>query len=201
VPKKQNKRRRVSPSTAVRQRALYPNHVWSWDFLFDRTDEGRSIKILNIVDEFSRFNVRLEARRSFTSREVIVSLGQAMIEYGIPGCIRSDNGSEFIAERLKDWIAENGIGIMYIEPGSPWENPYVESLNWILRNECTNREAFHHLLEAKVILDDWRWEYNYERPHGAHGRRTPAEVYHEFIPSEPGSEGLTSHETMREYFH
>ena len=181
IPRKQHKRRRTSPSTTVRQRALYPNHIWSWDFLFDRTDDGRMLKILNIVDEHSRFNIRLEARRSFTSKEVIVSLGRAMIDYGIPGCIRSDNGSEFIAGRIKDWIAENGIGMMYIEPGSPWENAFVESHNNLFRDGCLNRELFYHQMEAQLIIDDWRWEYNHERPHGSLGGRTPASVYKEFL--------------------
>jgi len=132
VPRKQRKRSRLGLSTAVRQQALYPNHVWSWDFLFDRTADGRSVKILNIVDENSRFNIVLEARRHFKADDVIEVLGRALVRYGIPGCIRSDNGPEFIANKLKDWVEDNGMGIMYIAPGSPWENPYVDRvyLRW-----------------------------------------------------------------------
>ena len=122
VPKKQPKRRRVDGSTAVRQEALYPNHAWSWDVVFDRTEDGRSLKMFNLVDEYSRFNIVLEVRRHFTAEDVIKVLGKALLCYGIPGCIRCDNGSEFIAAKIKDWLAGNGIGIMYIEPGSPWQN-------------------------------------------------------------------------------
>lgn len=178
---KQVKRRRLGASTRQRQQALYPNHVWSWDFLFDRTEDGRSVKVLNIVDEYSRLNILLEARRSFNGREVVKALGRAMVRYGIPGCIRSDNGSEFIAAHVKLWLEENGVGIMYIEPSSPWQNPYVESLNGRLRDECLNRELFSSLLEAQIVLDDWRKEYNYERPHGSLRFQTPAEVYEQFI--------------------
>jgi transposase InsO family protein len=177
VRKKQHKTGRVGQSTTARQQALYPNHVWSWDFIFDRTEDGRSVKILNIVDEFSRFNVTLEARRSFRAKDVRAALGRAMVHYGIPGCIRSDNGSEFIADIIKKYLEENGIHITYIEPGSPWQNGYVESLNARLRDECLNRELFTSLLEAQVVLAEWQREYNEHRPHGALKYKTPASVY------------------------
>lgn len=183
VYKKGLKRRRVGVSTRQRQEALYPNHVWSWDFLFDRTADGRLIKILNIVDEYSRLNIHLEARRNFSGKEVILALGKAMLQFGIPGCIRSDNGSEFIATRVKEWLESNGVGIQYIEPGSPWQNPYVESLNGRLRDECLNRELFTSLLEAQIVIDDWKQEYNEERPHSGIDFRTPKEVFEEFIGS------------------
>lgn len=205
VHRKQQKRRRIDPSTAQRQAALYPNHVWSWDFVFDRTEDGRNIKILNIVDEYSRFNVALEVRRNFTSQDVIQALGRAMLKYGIPGCIRSDNGSEFIAAKIKDWLAENGIGIMYIEPGSPWENCYVESFNGRLRDETLSRELFTHILEARVVLGDWRQEYNTERPHGSLSGQTPAQVYEKFItPSSRSELGVGEVDTTtiwRKYCH
>jgi len=183
VAVKQEKRKRVGVSTTKRQQALYPNHVWSWDFIFDRTEDGRSVKILNIVDEYSRYSVLLEARRSFRAKDVRAALGRAMVHFGIPGCVRSDNGSEFVAGVIKAWLAENGIGITYIEPGSPWQNPYVESLNARLRDECLNREVFTSLLEAQVVLSDWQKDYNRERPHGALKFRTPAEVYGISIPA------------------
>ena len=182
VPVKQQKRRRSGSSTVPRQKALYPNHVWSWDFIFDRTEDGRSIKILNIVDEFSRFSVLLEARRHFRAKDVRLALGRAMVHYGIPGCIRSDNGSEFVATAMKRWLTENGIGITYIDPGSPWQNPYVESLNARLRDECLNRELFTSLLEAQVVLSDWQQYYNRQRPHGALKFRTPSDVYGTSVP-------------------
>ena len=166
LPQKAVKRRRISASTRVRQSALYANHVWSWDFLFDRTEDGRSVKILNIFDEYSRFNVTLNAQRHFRAEDVIGAFSQAMLCYGIPGCIRSDHGSEFIAKSVKRWLAENGVGIMYIDPGSPWQNCYVESLNSRLRDECLNTELFTSLPEAQLVIADWRDEYNNERPHG-----------------------------------
>lgn len=106
-----------------------------------------------------------------------------MVEYGIPGCIRSDNGSEFISKHIKDWLAENAIGIHYIDPASPWQNPFVESFNGTMRDECLNRELFEILLEAKVVLSDWRNLYNLERTHGSINAHTPAEVYEKFVPS------------------
>ena len=174
-------KKRKNPSTTVSQPALYPNHVWSWDFVFDRTADGRAVKILNIVDEYSRFNIALEAKRHFKGMDVIEVLGQSMVQYGIPGCIRSDNGSEFIHRKLKKWLLDHGIKIMYIEPGSPWENPYVESFNGKLRDECLNREWFLSLPEVCVTLSDHRKWYNTKRPHTSLGYRTPAEVYDQYI--------------------
>lgn len=188
VPQKQPKRRRISQSTTVRQAALYPNHVWSWDFVFDRTSDGRALKILNIVDEYTRLNIALEVERNFTGKHVCVALGKAMLDYGIPGCIRSDNGSEFIASSVKDWLEQNGIRIMYIDPASPWQNPFVESLNGRLRDECLNRELFDSLTEAKYILNQWRTEYNTERPHSSLKWQTPLQVFQKFIPLENGTE-------------
>ena len=182
VPVRQVKRRRSGDSTRPRQVALYPNHVWSWDFVFDRTDDGRALKILNIVDEYSRFSVCMEIGRAFTGKDVVAALGRAMLAYGIPGCIRSDNGSEFISTYIKDWLAENAVGIHYIDPASPWQNPFVESFNGTMRDECLNRELFETLLEAKVVLSDWRDIYNLERTHGNIDAKTPAEVYAKFVP-------------------
>ena len=182
VPVKQVKKRRTGNSTTPRQQALYPNHVWSWDFVFDRTDDGRALKILNIVDEYSRFSVSMEIGRTFTGKDVVAALGRAMVQYGIPGCIRSDNGSEFISTYIKNWLAENAVGIHYIDPASPWQNPFVESFNGTMRDECLNRELFETLFEAKVVLPDWRNIYNLERTHGSIDAHTPAEVYGKFIP-------------------
>lgn len=174
-------KKRNNPSTTVSQAALYPNHVWSWDFLFDRTADGRQVKIFNIVDEYSRFNIALEAKRHFKGADVMEGVGRSMLQYGIPGCIRSDNGSEFIHRVLKKWLSDHGIKIMYIEPGSPWENPYVESFNGKLRDECLNREWFLSLPEVCVTLSDHRKWHNTKRPHPALGYRTPAEVYDQSI--------------------
>ena len=202
VPQKQHKRSRVGISTRSRQRALYPNHVWSVDFITDRTEDGRVLKIFNILDEHSGFHIGVEMGRSFRADEVIGALGRAMFRYGIPACIRSDNGPELIAKKLKAWIEESGVGIVYIDPGSPWQNAYVESFHNIMRREVLNRELFFHILEARVVIEDWRREYNTERPHGMRGGRTPEEVFREFIPSwqlrcQEGAQDYSG----REYFH
>lgn len=205
VTQKQQKRARINCSTVVRQAALYPNHVWSWDFIFDRTDDGKQLKILNVVDEYSRFNIVLKVKRHFRAEDVIVAIGEAMLRYGIPGCIRSDNGPEFVSKALQAWLNESGVGVMYIEPGSPWQNPYVESLNARLRDECLNRELFTSLLETQIVLAEWRKEYNHERPHGAHDGQTPAQIYEKFIPSQtlrgPGTEFRSINFNNREYYH
>ena len=178
---KRRKRKRWELPMTIVPVALYPNHVWSWDFVVDRTADGRAVKILNIVDEYSRFNIALEAKRHFKGLDVIDALGRSMVQYGIPGCIRSDNGSEFIHKELKKWLFEHGIKILYIEPGSPWENPYVESFNGKLRDECLNREWFLSLAEVHVTLLDYRKQHNTKRPHTALKYRTPAEVYDQSI--------------------
>ena len=206
VPRKAIKRRRSAVSTTVRQRALYPNHVWSWDFVFDRTEDGRALKILNVVDEYSRYSIAMEVNRHFRAQDVVYALGQAMLQHGIPGCIRSDNGSEFIAAKVKDWLAENGVGIMYIEPGSPWQNPYVESLNARLRDDCLNTELFTTVREAEYILQQWRDEYNQHRPHGSLKKQTPAEVYQRVIlPDCRAQKGLKEDNadlsTLGNYYH
>lgn len=202
VQKKQARRTRKGDSTRERQAALYPNHIWSLDFITDRTEDGRNLKILNIVDEFSRMNVKIGIGRYFKADDVISALGQAMLEYGIPACLRVDNGPEFIATKLKAWIEESGIGIIYIDPGCPWQNPYVESFHNIMRDECLNRELFHHMLEAQVVINDWRDEYNTERPHGSHDGRTPMEVFHDYIsPWVIRTQEGGGNYTGREYLH
>lgn len=134
------------------------------------------------MDEYSRFSVCMEVGRGFTGQDVVGVLGRAMVKYGIPGCIRSDNGSEFISEYVKSWLEENSVGIHYIEPASPWQNPFVESFNGTMRDECLNRELFETLLEARVVLSDWRASYNLERTHGSINAQTPAEVFERFVP-------------------
>jgi putative transposase len=168
------KRRRLGRSTAVAPRCEYPNHVWSWDFVHDVTADGRQLKILGIVDEFTRQCVALLAGRSFRSCDVVAALEEAMCSYGAPSLIRSDNGPEFIAKALGSHLERRGVCASYIERGSPWENAYIESFNGRLRDECLNRELFDSVLEAQVLLDDWRDEYNKRRPHSALGYQSPA---------------------------
>lgn len=169
------KRRRLGRSTACALSSEYPNHVWSWDFVHDVTTDGRQLKILGIVDEFTRQCVALLAGRSFRASDVVAALEAAMGSYGAPALIRSDNGPEFIAKAIGAHLERRNVGTSYIEPGSPWENPYIESFNGRLRDECLNRELFGSVLEARVVLDDWRDEYNNRRPHSALGYRSPSE--------------------------
>lgn len=174
---KKKKTRRGASSTEPPVSAQEPNAVWSWDFIFDTTENGRSIKILSIVDEASRFCIDLNVNRKMGSQQVRAALDQACRRYGAPGCIRSDNGPEFIADAIREWVEQRQIGCVFIEPGSPWQNPYVESFHSRFRNDCLNREWFINELDARVTIADWRENYNQRRPHSGLNYRSPAELY------------------------
>jgi len=172
---KSKKRRRLGVSTAERKEATHRNHVWSWDIVFDRTEDGRQLKFLCIIDEYTRESLRILSGRHITSREVIGELEVLMKSYGIPEHIRSDNGPEFIAEAVASWLKDSRIDTIYITPGSPWENSYIESFNGKFRDECLNRELFTSVLEAQIIVEEWRQEYNQVRPHSSLGYMTAVE--------------------------
>jgi putative transposase len=177
VPKKQQKRRRlpgVSANGCVRHKASHANHVWSYDFLVDRTEDGRQVKLLVVIDEFTRECLALEVGRSFTAREVMLTLQYLFAVRGRPEHIRSDNGPEFIAKKIRRWLEKAEVGTLYIQKASPWENGYVESFNSRLRDELLNRELFLSLPEARYVLDDWRVQYNNDRIHGGLNWMTPA---------------------------
>jgi len=177
VPAKQHKRRRVGSSHngCSKRRAEYPGHVWSYDFAMDSTEDGRRLKMMPVVDEYSRECLSLEVERSITFEEVVDTLHRLFIERGAPKYIRSDNGPEFIAAAVKRWLALCEVGTLYIEPGSPWENAYSETFISRLRDELLNREVFANLKEAQVLTGDYREHYNHRRPHGALRYLTPAE--------------------------
>jgi transposase InsO family protein len=177
VPRKQRKKRRLGSSAGgcVRRRAEHRNHVWAWDFVFDRTSDGRALKWLTLEDEYTRECLALEVRRGLPARAVIEVLAGVVRQRGAPAGLRSDNGPEFIAKALRAWLAAAKIETLYIEPGSPWENGYAESFNSKLRDEFLEREEFASLLEARVLSQEWRREYNEVRPHSSLGYRTPAE--------------------------
>jgi putative transposase len=178
VPRRQRKLRRMGSSEngAQRRRATRINEVWSYDFVFDQTEDGRRLKWLPICDEFSRENVALEVERRMESADVIRILDAAVLERGTaPEYIRSDNGPEFIARAVQEWIAQRGFKTLYIEPGSPWENPYSESFNSRFRDEFLNRESFGSLLEAKILGKEYRKDYNHRRLHSSLDYQTPAE--------------------------
>ena len=183
VPAKQPKRKRLwlGDGSCIRLRAERANHVWSYDFMEDRTHGGRKIRILNVVDEFTRECLAIRVGRRLNSTDVIDVLSDLFILYGVPGHIRSDNGPEFVAKAVQVWIHAVGAKTAYIEPGSPWENGYIESFNSRMRDELLNGELFYSLKEAQIIIENWRRHYNGIRPHTSLGYRPPApETY---VPS------------------
>ena len=177
VPQKARKKRRLGSSEngCVRRRATSRDDVWCWDFIHDRTAGGGPLKWLSVVDEYTRECVALEVRRSFPAAGVVAVLAGLAAVRGMPGHIRSDNGPEFIAAAIRGWLTGAGVGTLYVEPGSPWENGYAESFHSRLRDEFLGTEVFATLLEARVLGAEWRRAYNRERPHSALGYQTPAE--------------------------
>lgn len=176
VPHKQPKRGRLwlNDGSCIRLRPEYPNHVWSYDFVEDRTHNGRKYRMLNIIDEFTRECLAIRVNRKLNSTDVIDVLSDLFIMRGVPGHVRSDNGPEFVAKAVRDWIGAVGAKTAYIEPGSPWENGYCESFNSKLRDELLDGEIFYTLEEARVIIENWRRCYNEIRPHSSLGYRPPA---------------------------
>lgn len=176
VPKKQRRRRRLwlNDGSCVRLRPQWRNHVWSYDFVQGRTSEGRPFRMLTVLDEFSRECLAIDVERKLTTEDVLVQLTDLFVRRGVPEHLRSDNGSEFTSEAVRQWLKRVGVNTLYIEPGSPWENGYIESFNGKLRTEFLNTEVFDTLIEAKVLIERWRKEYNTIRPHSSLGNRPPA---------------------------
>ncbi len=176
VPQKQPKRGRIwlNDGSCIRLRPEHKDHVWSYDFVQDRTRDGRPIRILTVIDEFTRECLALKVGRSLKSEDVLACLDSLFLFRGLPEHIRSDNGSEFTAIAVRQWLETLEVKTLFIEPGSPWENGYIESFNGKLRDELLNGEIFDTLLEAKVLIERWRWEYNTFRPHSSLGYRPPA---------------------------
>ena len=172
--RKFKKERGSSENSCDVKKAEYINHVWTYDFMSDQTEEGRSLKLLTVLDEFTRESPAIEIGRSIKAGDVIAVLEYLFLVRGIPRFIRSDNGPEFIADAIKKWLAAKHVQTLYIKPGSPWENGYIESFNGRLRDDVLNRELFHSVREAKVIVENWRLEYNNHRPHSGLGYMTPA---------------------------
>jgi transposase InsO family protein len=191
VPNKQPKRGRLwlNDGSCVRLRPAYANHVWSYDFVEDRTHNGRKYRMLNVIDEFTRDCIAIRVSRKLKALDVIDVLSDLFILRGIPGHVRSDNGPEFIARAVREWITAVGAKTAYIMPGSPWENGYIESFNSKLRDELLDGEIFYTLEEAKVVIESWRRHYNTVRPHSSLGYRPPAPeaVLWPATPSGPAS--------------
>jgi len=173
VQKKQQKKRPLGTSTAALQNAQYPNHVGSYDFVFDQTSDGRTLKHLTVVDEFTHEGLMIEVQRSITSSTVIQCLDFLFDVYGTPTCIKSDNGPEFVAKRVQTWLKEKQIDVHCIDPGSPWQNGHGESFNGVFRDGCLNRWEFYSVAEARRVIEHWLDEYNTVRPHGSINMMTP----------------------------
>ena len=182
VPQKQPKRGRLwlTDGSCMRLRPEHPNHVWSYDFVEDRTHDGRKYRMLNIIDEFTHECLAIRINRKLKAIDVIDALSDLFILRGVPGHIRSDNGPEFLAKALQDWIKAVGAKTAYIAPGSPWENGFIESFNARLRDELLNGEIFY-TLQAQIIIESWRRHYNTVRPHASLGYRPPAPEV--FVPA------------------
>ena len=183
VPAKQPKRGRLwlNDGSCVRLRAEHRNHVWSYDFVEDRTHDGRKYRMLNVIDEFTHECLAIRIERSLKSADVIDVLSDLFILRGVPGHVRSDNGPEFVAKAVQKWIGAVGAKTAYIMPGSPWENGFIESFNARLRDELLDGEIFYSLAEAKIIIESWRRHYNTVRPHGSLGYKPPAPEV--FVPA------------------
>jgi putative transposase len=177
VPQQQRKKRRLGHDAngCARRRAQAKDHVWAWDFLHDRTADGRPLKWLSVVDEYTRECLVLEVRRGLNAEEVVALLRRVVRVRGVPKHIRSDNGPEFIARAIRDWLARDGVEALYIAPGAPWENGHAEAFHSRLRDELVDGEEFASLLEAQTLAKEWQRAYNRERPHSALGYRTPSE--------------------------
>ncbi|MCH7670507.1 MAG: IS3 family transposase, partial [Acidobacteria bacterium] len=188
LPKKQ-KKRRPGGLDGTLLTAEHRNHVWALDFVFDETADLRRLKLLNIVDEHTREALAMDVERSITSDDVVDCLNRLVAQRGAPGFIRMDNGPELIAWVLRDWCRLRGLQTIYIEPGSPWQNPWVESFNGRVRDELLNITEFGSLTEARILIEDWRKEYNTWRPHSSLGGLTPAEYAdqceHDHQPTHP----------------
>ncbi len=202
VPQRQPKRGRLwlNDGSCVRLRPDRPNQVWAYDFVEDRTRDGRKFRTLNVVDEFTREALAIRVGRQLKATDVIDVLADLFIARGTPVHIRSDNGPEFAAIAVKGWIMGVGAKTAYIEPGSPWENGYVESFNGKFRDELLSCEIFNTLAEAKVLIEQWRVHYNTARPHSSLGYRPPApEVIVSMLPlpvTDPGPTGSTQHQSL-----
>jgi len=198
VPTKQPRRGRLwlNDGSCIRLRPTHKDHVWSYDFVQARTRDNRSFRMLAIIDEFTRECLAIDVARKLNHDDVLERLAWLMATRGVPDHIRSDNGPEFTAKAVRSWLKQVGVKTLYIEPGSPWENGYIESFNGKLRDELLNREIFYTLREAKVLIERWRRHYNTVRPHSALGYRPPAPEA--IVAGEPGCAPLRPSPQRRE---
>lgn len=173
--RKAKKRRACGPTAGLPVKAEYPHRVWSYDFIEDRTERGGKLRMLSVLDEFTRECLHIRVERSIGAAKVIASLEWLFLVHGAPAYIRSDNGPELVAKALQAWLEERGAETIYITPGSPWENPYIESFHDKFRDECLNMHVFTDGRHAQTVVEAWRKEYNEARPHSSLDYMTPAE--------------------------
>jgi len=195
VPRKQRKKRRLgmSANSCVRRRSEWKNQVWAWDFVHDRTSDGRTLKWLTVVDEHTRECLALRVGRSIKAQDAIDVLAELFAMHGVPEHLRSDNGPEFIARGMREWLAQVAVGTLYIEPGSPWENGYAESFNSKCRDEFLNAEEFDTVPHARAMAAAWQEDYNDRRPHSALGYKTPNEFARTCAASVRATPSLQQH--------
>lgn len=195
VPKKVRKNRSLGngKNACHRHRAERPNHVWSWDFIFDRTTSGQALKCFTIVDEYTRRCITLDISRRFRSEDILNRLSELFVMYGTPEFIRSDNGPEFIAEAIRAWLGRLGVQTLYIEPGSPWENGYAESFHSRVRDELFRVEEFSNVSHARACCHAWREDYNDYRPHSSLGGLPPSEFARRCAASVSATPQLQQH--------
>ena len=188
VPPRKPRRRRQGLSTGLPQQARHKNHVWAWDFVSDYTQRGGKLRTFNLIDEYTRECHFIHADRAIKAADVLEILQEAINRHGAPKYIRSDNGPEFIANAIQQWLKDNKIKTLYIDPGCPWQNGYVESFNGRFRQECLDRELIYTLSESRIVISDWRDYYNNTRPHRSFGLQTPSEFAKRALSHGPGSE-------------
>ena len=174
----------LNDGSCIRLRPEHANHVWAYDFVADRTHDGRAFRVLTIIDEYTRECLAVVVGRKLNSADVLGTLAEWFVKYGMPEHLRSDNGAEFTCRAVRNWLARLGVNTLFIEPGSPWENGYCESFNSRLRDELLDREIFYTLQEARVLIANWRQEYNTIRPHGSLDGRPPAPETRCWLPPE-----------------
>jgi putative transposase len=188
VPTKKPRRRRQGISTGLPTKATHPNHVWTWDFVHDTTMRGGKLRMLTVLDEYTRESRCIHVDRKINAEKVQRVMARLIEEFGVPQYIRSDNGSEFIEKNLREWLSSEGIKTLYIQPGSPWQNGYIESFHARFREECLNREQLWTLTEARVVIGDWRWKYNYIRPHRSLGYISPIKFAQQITETQEATE-------------
>jgi transposase InsO family protein len=183
VVKKRRKRRILGQTTQWVHQAHYPNHVWSYDFVYDRSEDGRQLKCLTVVDEFTRQGLAIAVGRSLTAGDVMRTLAQLFQTHGQPVCLRSDNGPELVSTKVQAWLKKRHVATHHIELGSPWQNAYNESFNSIFRTTCLDRWLFGSLTEARIVINHWLDEYNTVRPHGSLAGMNPEQFLHCWLES------------------